>query len=81
MNFPYALDVVEGDEEEGSGAIIPPKSSTTAKVSKKKKIGPKQSSTIVMGEAEVHEEVTSPVNEEFAEDEISDGEERIDTTP
>lgn len=50
-------------------------------MSKKKKIKSKQSSTIVMGEAEVHEEVTSPVNEEFAEDEISDGEERIDTTP
>ena len=32
MNFPYALDVVEGDEEEGSGAILPPKNTSTAQV-------------------------------------------------
>ncbi|XP_026383655.1 proline-rich receptor-like protein kinase PERK2 [Papaver somniferum] len=51
-------------------------------VSKKKKIGPKQSSTVMTGEAEAYEEVTSPVNEGFAEDEeMSDGEERTDISP
>ncbi|XP_026441889.1 wiskott-Aldrich syndrome protein homolog 1-like [Papaver somniferum] len=86
MDFPYDLnvvdgDVVVGDEEESSGATLSSKSTATAKVTKKKKIGPKQSSTVVADETEVHEEVTSPVNEEFAEDEeMSDGEERTDTT-
>lgn len=81
MNFPYALDVIEGDEEDGSGAILPPKNISAAQVLKKKKIRPKQSSTTVMGEVEAQEEVTSPVNEEFAEDEITDGEERTGTSP